>query len=1078
MAYALVGSAGAFQNNVASGSTVPLGHTATAGNLLVLFYGGGNSINLAPTGYTKAVFQKDASGVTTEIWWKIAAGGETGISVGTVGAATFWAVLCEFSGNASSSPVDKTGTGQTTTSPVTVNASGTDVAAAELLCSADMIWLSKAGTDTTSDSYNSGLATPINLGNNDSTSIVNHPRFAYAILSGNAQLNSNQAFSSSMNLTGILGCIASFKLASAGPGPKAITPAQISATSTMSGAVRKTAAVRPTTNILATATVSGAGYRVLTPIAPTTNILATSSMSGAVTKLTGAVKQITPTPGPTILDNFNRADAGNLGANWTQVPSISSGRLSISGNKAVSAVFGSIAADIWTAAGFGADQSVKAKIAVTDNTDTGAKLLLMLNVAYPSGVFQGYVLEVWFASTGTSLFLYRVDNVETHTTLADLTAGYPIAAVNDTWELRRTGSTFSVYKNGTLVASPFDSITDPSPLSNSSGYIGAGIGSDTTPILGIDDFGTGGSPSGIVATSVVSGAIGRIRRITSAQISATSTMSGNTRATRRITPAQISASSTVSGSVRATRRIFPASIAATSAVTGVLSSLRRVAPTTIAAASTVSGAVSKSGGVKQLLPGAISANSTVSGSVGVRRVLAPASVAATASVSGTVRILRAVLPGQVSATSTVAGSIRVTRRVIPAQVAATSTVSGVLTKIGATRLISGTLSATSTVTGQVSTIHKVAGAVAATSTVSGSLSRIVRLAAGTINAPAIVSGSVRVTRAVLPAQILATASVTGAVRTLRKIAPATISATSAVSGNVFKLGQKPIIGANVQAISTISGSIRVTRRITTAQIAATSSVAGSVTKRARVAGTIQATATVSGSVRTLRGVLPALIQAASTVTGSTRVTRRIAGAVAATSTVSGSILRSGRITGTIAATSTVAGTIRPLRGIFPATILATSTVNGKVVRRVPIVPSLISSTSTLSGRVVVLRRIIPGLINSTSTLSGKIVVLRAIIPASISSTAIIFGAVGARRGIVGNILATSTVAGLVKISGIARIQSSTVFATSVVFGSVFRYTPTVTFSHAGTGTIFDRVATGAALVGSGEVMAGKTGVIS
>jgi len=585
------------------------------------------------------------------------------------------------------------------------------------------------------------------------------------------------------------------------------------------------------------------------------------------------------------------------------------------------------------------------------------------------------------------------------------------------------------------------------------------------------------APASISATSTMSGSVRVSRAIKPAQVSATSTMSGSTRATRAVVPAQIGATSAVSGSVRATRRITPASITAATTVTGVVTPIRRVAPTTISAASTVSGAVTKGGGVKQLLPGAISASSTVSGSVGVRRILVPASVAATASVSGTVRILRAILPGQVSATSTVAGSLRVTRRIIPAQVAATSTVSGVVTRIGATRLISGTLSATSTVSGQVSTIRKVAGVVAATATVSGSLTRIVRPSAGTINATTILSGSIRVTRAVLPAQILATTSVTGAVRILRKIAPATISATSVVSGNLFKLGQKPIIGANVQAISTVAGNIRVTRRIS-GQINATSSVVGTVTKRARVAGVIQATATVSGSVRILRGVLPALIQAASTVTGSTRVTRKISGAVVATSAVSGSIIRSGKITGTITATSTVAGTIRPLRGIFPATILASSTVSGKVVRRISIAPSLINSTSTLSGRVVVVRRIVPGLINSTTTLSGRIVVVRRVVASLISSTTIIFGAVGVRRGIAGNILATSTVTGLVQLTGIARIVPSPVFATSVVSGSVFRYTPTVTYSHAGTGTIFDRVATGAALVGSGNIMVGTSGTTS
>jgi len=428
------------------------------------------------------------------------------------------------------------------------------------------------------------------------------------------------------------------------------------------------------------------------------------------------------------------------------------------------------------------------------------------------------------------------------------------------------------------------------------------------------------------------------------------------------------------------------------------------------------------------------ANALQAVSLGVVRNLIVGTIAANSTVSGSTRVTRAITPAQIGAASSLSGSVRVTRRVVPASIAAAASVTGA---VRVTRRVTPTtISATSSVSGVITRLRRILPTtISAAASISGSIQKIgaIKLISGTLSATSTVSGAIRVVRATSPAQISATAVVSGSVRTLRRIAPASISASSAVSG--------------------------------------------SIVKRVAVAGQILAVATISGTVQVRRGILPGQVNAFSTLSGSLRVVRRVVPAqVGATSTLSGSVVRSGKIAGQVNATSTVSGSIKRLAGVLPATISASSTVTGKVVRRVTVVPGLINSTSTVSGRVGVVRVLVPGLINSKAT---------------------IFGTIGVGRVVFGNIFATSTVSGEVERFGKAQIQPFSILATTLVSGSVFRYTPTVTYSHSGTGVIRDRIATGTTLVGSGEVrgagsrvgvgtvlvgsgdvLAGRTGVVT
>lgn len=90
--------------------TLTFGFTATAGNLLVIVATSSPNPMTTPSGYTLAVSK--ATVPNTYIWYKIAAGGETSAGMAVTGGSSYSiAHVIEFSGVASSSPLDKTASG-------------------------------------------------------------------------------------------------------------------------------------------------------------------------------------------------------------------------------------------------------------------------------------------------------------------------------------------------------------------------------------------------------------------------------------------------------------------------------------------------------------------------------------------------------------------------------------------------------------------------------------------------------------------------------------------------------------------------------------------------------------------------------------------------------------------------------------------------------------------------------------------------------------------------------------------------------------------------------------------------------
>lgn len=131
MAISLVRSAGTYSNSANTRTaTFAAGGTATAGNLLVATAGTTNGIINTPGGWTVAATNIN-SFQDGRIFYKVAAGGETGATVTTSALGGFGIEVMEFSG-LSSWTLDKSATLDTTTDPAGTGSTGTLSGATEL----------------------------------------------------------------------------------------------------------------------------------------------------------------------------------------------------------------------------------------------------------------------------------------------------------------------------------------------------------------------------------------------------------------------------------------------------------------------------------------------------------------------------------------------------------------------------------------------------------------------------------------------------------------------------------------------------------------------------------------------------------------------------------------------------------------------------------------------------------------------------------------------------------------------------------------------------------------------------------
>lgn len=217
MAYALVGSAGAVSLG-ASPVTPAYGQSPTENNLLICWlamYGVSESFAnfpSTPSGWTLVPGATVGGSYQSNvgIYYKVAGGGDAAPTFTSTGTE-FAARLAEFSGGATSSPLDQYAAPAefAGSSPVVATSPAHNVAASELaiICSLGNY---TSGTATLTNTYNNNGT--LNVVQNNSTSTEYHYSFAWALsLSGSAADSNSLAISSSQLQDGWT-AIASFLL--------------------------------------------------------------------------------------------------------------------------------------------------------------------------------------------------------------------------------------------------------------------------------------------------------------------------------------------------------------------------------------------------------------------------------------------------------------------------------------------------------------------------------------------------------------------------------------------------------------------------------------------------------------------------------------------------------------------------------------------------------------------------------------------------------------------------------------------------------------------------------------------------
>lgn len=213
MAYALRGTIGS--PNTGSGSVSPTnGQTTAAGNLLIAWVtcDGADIADSAGSGYVRAT-NGGAAGLQAEIWYKANSSGLDSTPTFT-GTGTLNARLAEFTGGATSSPLDQTGSNTGVGGNVVATAAAADAALGELVIGCSHIFYSMAATKTTTHAYNNGGTATQNV-SNDATSTAMHYRWSYGITTGNASADTLTTTFTTTNATSSGFVVASFKLAGA-----------------------------------------------------------------------------------------------------------------------------------------------------------------------------------------------------------------------------------------------------------------------------------------------------------------------------------------------------------------------------------------------------------------------------------------------------------------------------------------------------------------------------------------------------------------------------------------------------------------------------------------------------------------------------------------------------------------------------------------------------------------------------------------------------------------------------------------------------------------------------------------------
>lgn len=228
MAYAQDGAVSAVATAAAASAVTPTwdaGATRPVGALLVCWAAGTTTgvatVPGTPSGWstaTPSVIESGTSGQAVSIiFYKIATGGDTAPTIAGAAGMTWFVQIGSWTGNDTSSPIDKTGSVNAAASPGVPTNSGVDAAIGELFCYMGTEFITTAATSA------AFVSTPTNFTANDTTNkatiSASHYLFGWGITTANAVADKDSITfdSATSNLACVCG---SFKLP-----PPANTPA-------------------------------------------------------------------------------------------------------------------------------------------------------------------------------------------------------------------------------------------------------------------------------------------------------------------------------------------------------------------------------------------------------------------------------------------------------------------------------------------------------------------------------------------------------------------------------------------------------------------------------------------------------------------------------------------------------------------------------------------------------------------------------------------------------------------------------------------------------------------------------------
>ena len=213
MAYALVGTAGALATgsgaNIAITPSWGASENRTAGNLLlcgVVGYGTTTTPS-TPAGWSLA--KTLGAGGSATIFYRIATGLDAAPTIAALASTTWIGAIAEFSGNATSSPLDQSGSKNGSSGTQTAVNAAADALAGELFFYAVRFVTSSSAARTITNTLNNGMSN--NDVNNNATSTTRHASIGWAITTGNSAADQDAA-SLSSTYTNMTMVVASFLL--------------------------------------------------------------------------------------------------------------------------------------------------------------------------------------------------------------------------------------------------------------------------------------------------------------------------------------------------------------------------------------------------------------------------------------------------------------------------------------------------------------------------------------------------------------------------------------------------------------------------------------------------------------------------------------------------------------------------------------------------------------------------------------------------------------------------------------------------------------------------------------------------